>query len=118
MQRSTAASVTGTDNSAAPVSAITGNNNQLNFAIDGTTYNVSLATGTYQSKSSIANQINTAVGSNVASVVNNQVVLTTTSKGAGGSVQISAARPTRCSASRLEPRLVARRGRVRALRRP
>ena len=33
----TAGSVTGTDNSAAPISAITNNNNKLNFAIDGTT---------------------------------------------------------------------------------
>jgi hypothetical protein len=84
----TAGSVTGTDNSAAPFSAITANNNKLNFAIDGTSYAVTLTNGTYVSKNSIANQINTAVGSNVASAVNNQVVLTTTTKGAGGSVQI------------------------------
>ena len=86
----TAASVTGTDNTATPISAITHNNNQLNFAVDGTTYNVSLATGSFVTKNSIANQINSAVGSNVASVVNNQVVLATTTKGAGGSVQIFA----------------------------
>jgi len=84
----TAASVTGSNNSSGSISAITNNNNQLNFAIDGTTYNVTLATGTYVSKNAIANQINTAVGANVASVLNNQVVLTSTTKGAGSSVQI------------------------------
>jgi flagellin len=86
----TAASVTGSDSSATPVSAITHNNNQLNLGINGTTYNVTLTTGTFVTKNSIANQINSAVGSNVASVVNNQVVLTSNVKGAGGSVQVFA----------------------------
>ena len=62
----TAASVTGSDNSGSPISAITNNNNKLNVAVDGTTYAVTLATGTYVTKNSIANQINTAVGANVA----------------------------------------------------
>ena len=84
----TAASVTSTDSSASPISAITHNNNQLNLAIDGTTHNVALTTGTDVTKNDIADQINTAVGSNVAAVVNNQIVLTTGTKGAGGSVQI------------------------------
>jgi flagellin len=84
----TAASVTGTAVAGGTVSAITNNNRYLSLAVNGTITDVTLNTGTNVALSSIANQINSAVGSNVATVVNNALQFTSTTAGAGSSVQV------------------------------
>lgn len=85
----TAANVTG-GSLAGPVSAITGDNNALNLAVNGHVFNVTLTPGTLVTANSIANQINTVISGQGAATVNgnNQIVITSNTKGAGGSVQI------------------------------
>ncbi len=82
-----AAAITSGDSTAGPV-AITANNNTLNLVVNGTAASVTLATNAAATKNSIAQQINTQVGSNIATVVNNAITLTDTVKGAGGTIQI------------------------------
>ncbi len=81
--------MTSTDSTATPL-AVTGNNNTLNLAVNGTSFSVSLTIGGSVTKSDIANQINTVIGAQGTATVNsnNQIVITSNTKGAGGSVQI------------------------------
>ena len=84
----TAAAVTSTDTAATPVQ-VTANNNVLNLAVNGVGFTVTLTPGGNTTKNSIANQINTAIAAQgTATVVNNAIVITSNTKGAGGSVQI------------------------------
>jgi len=84
----TAAKVTSTNTSATPV-AVTANNNVLNLAVNGVGFTVTLTPGGNSTKNSIANQINTAIAAQgTATVVNNAIVITSNTKGAGGSVEI------------------------------
>ncbi|HEY7335819.1 MAG TPA: flagellin [Bryobacteraceae bacterium] len=85
----TAATVTSTDSAATPVQ-VTANNNVLNLAVNGHNYTVTLTPGGSLTKSNIAAQINTQISAQGTATVNssNQVVITSNTKGAGGSVQI------------------------------
>ena len=85
----TAAAATSTDSTATPL-AVTANNNTLNLAINGTSFTVSLNAGGSVTKSDIANQINAVITSEGTATVNsnNQLVITSNTKGAGGSIQI------------------------------
>jgi flagellin len=84
----TAATLTSTDTSGAPVE-VTANNNVLNLAVNGQSFTVTLTPGGDTTKNSIADQINTAIAAQgTATVVNNAIVIASNTKGAGGSVQI------------------------------
>jgi len=85
----TAAATTATDTTATPLT-VTANNNTLNLSVNGTSFTVNLSVGGSETKSSIANQINTVIGAQGTATVNsnNQLVITSNTKGAGGSVQI------------------------------
>jgi flagellin len=82
----TAATMQGTAN--ANTIAINPNNNALNLVVDGQVKNVTLTANPASTLNNIADQINTQVGSNIASVVNNQLTLTDTTKGAGGTLEL------------------------------
>lgn len=66
-------------------------NNQLNLTVNGHAYNVTLASGANVTLGSIANQINNTgdfASNGTATVQNNQLVITSTLKGADASVQV------------------------------
>jgi flagellin len=72
--------------------ALDSTNNVLNLNINGTGVAVTLTQGATQTLNSIATQINTAItaAGGVATVVNNQITISTALKGAGQSIQIAA----------------------------
>ena len=87
----TAAHVTSSDNSTGPL-AINPNNNTLNLVVNGTAFSVNLTTNAAATKNDIAQQIDNAMtthgGGAHATVVNNVITLTDTTKGAGGTIQV------------------------------
>lgn len=85
----TAAALTSTDSTATPV-AVTANNNILNLLVNGTSYSVTLTPNGSDTKNDIANQINSVISASGTATVNssNQIVVTSNTKGAGGSVTI------------------------------
>lgn len=88
----TAATVTGTTQAGGTVTAIAaGTNDALDFNVNGTDFQVTLTAAT-TSLSAIANQINTVISAQGTATINgnNQLVITSNTKGAGGSVQINA----------------------------
>ncbi|MEO8024880.1 MAG: flagellin [Bryobacteraceae bacterium] len=86
----TAAVVTG--GASAGTLNINPNNNQVNLTISGTSYQVNLTTSATSTLNSIANQINTVISGSGTATVNssNQLVITSNTKGAAGSVQVEA----------------------------
>ena len=83
----TAATVSGTD-TAATVDT-TGGNNVLALEVDGVVQNITLTANAAATKIQLANDINTAVGADVATVNDDgNLVLTSSTKGAGSSIKV------------------------------
>ena len=86
----TAAAVTG--GASAGTLNISPNNNQVNLTVNGTSYQVNLSTNASSTLNNIANQINAVITADATATVNssNQLVITSNTKGAAGSVQVEA----------------------------
>ena len=84
----TAAAVTGS--TVGPTFAITAaTNDAVSFSIDGKSYSGTLTAGATQTEAQVLTDVNGIIGSaGTASFVNNQLVITSATKGAGSSVQI------------------------------
>ena len=92
----TAAAVTGSTVGA--TFAITGGtNDQVSFSVNGQTYSGTLTAGSARTQAQVLTDINGILGSaGTASFVNNQLVVTSATKGAGSSVQINTPCFARC----------------------
>ena len=84
----TSAAVTGSTEGAT-FDITSGSNDHVSFNIDGRTYNGTLTAGAARTQAQVLTDINGIIGSaGTASFVNNQLVITSATKGAGSSVQI------------------------------